>query len=118
MSFITVIYSKLSGKSKEAEYKTKPTAAVLTTFKMLRHCSSRCRCGGLAVPTAKKGCLYQCVRCDRKFDHIQYNFEHRKSHFSSKNPSTTPLSTKEGFDMSCYDEALQLLKKEDRHPSF
>ena len=118
MSFLKIIHSKLNGKSKEAEYKIKPTTAVLTTSKMLQHCSIRCRCGGLAIPTATKGCLYQCVRCDRLFNHIEYNFEHRKSHFSSENSSTTPLPTKQGFDMSCYEEAMQLLKTEDRDPIF
>ena len=69
-----------------------------------------CRCNGLAIPTDQKGKIYRCIRCNKQFANAFYNLGDTRNAYQRRNNHSFTIK----LDMDYYDEAVNLLVKEDK----
>lgn len=84
--------------------------AVANAAGVLKNSGITCRCNGIAIPTAQKGKIYRCVRCNKQFANAWYNLGDTRNAYQRRNnhPSNARLS------MRYYSEAVDLLAKKDQ----
>lgn len=83
--------------------------AVRSAYSILKDNGITCRCNGLAIPTAVKGKIYRCIKCNKQFANAWYNFGDTRNAYQRKN--NYPYSIR--LNMGYYDEAVDLLVRED-----
>lgn len=95
---------------KERQKAEKYQRAVDHASAVLKDSGITCRCNGIAIPTAQKGKIYRCIRCNKQFANAWYNLGDTRNAYQRRNnhPSNARLN------MYYYDEAVDLLVKEDQ----
>lgn len=83
---------------------------ILSAANMLKNLSVTCRCGGLAIPTEQRGKIRRCTRCNTQFSSSAYNLGDTRTAYKRNNS----FFVYERLDMQYYDDAVQLLKEEDK----
>ena len=93
MGIIKIIQASIN-YDLEKEY-----ASIRHNAELLEKTASICLCGGMAPLINTKAYTYKCIQCDKKFDNLF-------------NTSLTGFSHL--LDTNYYDEAIDILKKENR----